>query len=67
MILSVAGFRLWGGGIAADHGCQNTKGPKLFEELFLFFLVMFFFFVRLLGLRGQAGGREGGGFFLGKH
>ena len=69
MILSVAGFRLWGGGIAADHGCQNTKGPKLFEELFLFFLVMFFFcaFAWSEGTGGREGGREGGGFFLGKH
>ena len=39
-------------------------GPKLFEGFFLAFLVSFFVFVRLLGLRGQAGGREGGGFFL---
>ena len=35
-------------------------GPKLFDDFFVFLGGFFFVFVRLLGLRGQAGGTEGG-------
>ena len=44
-------------------------GPKLFEDFLLFWVIFFYFcvFAWSEGTGGRDGGREEGGFFLGKH